>query len=86
MDLIRKGNDKKLGEVLEKTPEAGARQDSEGNSPVNFAIREGKVKCLEVLMKAGISGTDVDGTGKTPAEHLAPGPLCNRAYFVKRRS
>ena len=57
MDLIREGNDKKLEEVLKKRPEAGARQDSEGNSPVNFAIREGKVRCLEVLMKAGISGT-----------------------------
>ena len=68
MELIREGNDKKLDEVLEETLEAGARQDSEGNSPVNFAIREGKVRCLEVLMTAGISGTDVDGTGKTPVQ------------------
>ena len=41
MELIERGNDKKLEEVLEKTPEAGARQDSEGNSPINFAIRVG---------------------------------------------
>ena len=67
MELIERGNDKKLEEVLEKTPEAGARQDSEGNSPINFAIREGKVRCLEVLMTAGISATDVDGTEMTPA-------------------
>ena len=67
MELIREGNDKKLEEVLEKRREAGERQDSEGNSPVNCAIREGKVKCLEVLMKAGIGGTDVDGTRMTRA-------------------
>ena len=67
MELIREGNDKKPEEVLEKTPEAGAKQDYEGNSPINFAIREGKVKCVEILMKASISGTDVYGTEKTPA-------------------
>ena len=37
-----------------------ARQVWEGKSPMNFAIRDRKVKYLEVLVKAGISAVDID--------------------------
>ena len=60
MKLINDGDHGKLRRILVKRPEAGARQVWEGKSLMNFAIRDRKVKYLEVLVKAGISAIDVD--------------------------
>ena len=60
INLIYDGDHGKLRRILVKRPEAGARQVWEGKSPMNFAIRDRKVKYLEVLVKAGISAIDVD--------------------------
>ena len=59
MELIREGNDKKLEEVLKKTPEAGARQDSEGNSPAQRAIEFNQEGCLLKTIKANVKIPEV---------------------------
>ena len=68
-DLIEDGNSSKLTSVLRRSPEAGGRQDAEGISSINFAIKCGQSECLEVLLAADVdAATDKDGTGKTPAQ------------------
>ena len=67
-DLIEDGNSSDLASVLRRSPAAGGRQDAEGISPINFAIKCGQSECLEVLLAADVEATDVDGTGKTPAQ------------------
>ena len=59
MELIREGKDKKLEEVLKKTPEAGARQDSEGNSPAQRAIQLNQEGCLLKIIKAKVKIPEV---------------------------
>ena len=68
MDLIEDGNIAMLEKVL-KTPGASTRQDADGFSPINFAIKKGKTMCLQVFLKSeDIDAKDVDGTGMTPAQ------------------
>ena len=41
---------------------------------------------MTTILMHGAEVVRSDEQDVLPTLHLAPGPLCNRAYFVKRRS